>query len=323
MKKITKGLNYIRHHGIMMAIFYLIKLFTFYIRRITGLGRYATKKVNNRYLMKLDLCDDGISKALYLYGTRERDQVSIVESAVKPGMSVLDIGANIGYYALLEASLLNGKGRVYAFEPHPSNFSMLKKNITLNSAEGNIESFEKGMSNREGSLEFFVSKRSNLHTMNPTYFNTDERKGSFVDSIKVEVDDISRFLKNNRVDLIRMDIEGHEVEVLKGLYKVLDDMGSYPSVLFETHLPKYDDNEHNMKEILSKFFAKGYYTDAIISNNEETTPFKNPSKIIKTDGVYRGIYHGIEDEEALRCVCDKGGVRAIFLKACKDNLCKR
>jgi len=320
MRFFKKAYNYIAHHGLIWSFFYLAKLLLLYCRRLFGGHIYLAKKINKSYKMYLNLKDQGISKPLYLYGTREKDQVYIVQSAVKGGMNVLDIGANIGYYVLLEADIIGDSGKVYAFEPHPNNFAMLKRNVELNNFLNKVELYQMGMSDQEGVFNLFISNRSNLHTLNPEYSKSYTKKEPFKGSMRIEVADITKFLREKKnIDFIRMDIEGHEVEVLNGLYRGLDDLRIFPSILFETHLHKYNYVDHNMKDTLGKLFAKGYNVEAIISNNELRSPLNSrgykPKVIIKTDQVYRGIYHNVDPNDVLHFVCDTGGIRAIFLIA--------
>jgi FkbM family methyltransferase len=280
----------------------------------------VTKEINGSYKMRLDLKDRGISQGLYLYGSREKDQVAIVRREIGSGMNVLDIGANMGYYVLLEASMLGKSGRIYAFEPHPDNVDMLKENLSLNHVSDRVEFYQRGMSDREGVMEFFVSPRSNLHTLNPKPVKGENKNTDFNGSINIGVTDIAKFLKEkDNINFIRMDIEGHEIEVLRGLERALDGLRIFPSVLFETHITRYDDRQRNMKEVLKRLLEKGYTIDTITSNKEPKEPLRKwdgyaPSETVKTDQMLRGIYRGIKEDDALRYICDEGGVRAVFLK---------
>ena len=92
--------------------------------------RFVKSKIYN-YQMYLDLKDLGLSRALWLFGNRELDHKYMLETIVKPGMSILDIGANIGYYPLMELKLIGKKGKLIAIEPSSSNIALLKKNLTF------------------------------------------------------------------------------------------------------------------------------------------------------------------------------------------------
>lgn len=319
MKFFTKGYDYVRHHGLFPSLFYLARLSFMYCRRLTGIKVFALKRVNKTYDMYLDLKDKGISKALYLYGTREADQVFIARSEIKKGMRVLDIGANIGYYTLLEAALVGPGGRVYAYEPHPDNFRMLRKNVELNNFSDRVRMRQMGVSDREGAFEFFVSPKSNLHTLNPRRFHQDAKKSRFNSSIEIEVADIAGIVRDaGDIGFIRMDIEGHEVEVLNGLSAAIRDLRILPSVMFETHFPKYDNKDHDIGKTLLSLLSRGYGIEAIVSNDKSNDPLRimgyKPEKVVKTDQMFRGIYRDVEEKDALGCICDIGGIRAVFLK---------
>ena len=108
-------------------------------------ARFRTPKITktvNGYKMNLHLHDKGISKELFTYGKREHLSTDLVleGKVIKPGDVVLDLGANIGYYALMESMIVGGEGKVYAVEPSPENYKMLKENIELNGFT-NIEKY--------------------------------------------------------------------------------------------------------------------------------------------------------------------------------------
>ena len=71
----------------------------------------------------------------FVYGTWEPKVIRAVTDTVKPGMTIIDIGAHIGYYSLLFAKCVGPSGRVFAFEPLPGNFALLQKNLQLNNLQ--------------------------------------------------------------------------------------------------------------------------------------------------------------------------------------------
>src|SRR5690348_12551083 len=83
-------------------------------------GRRFVERSVFHYRMLLDLQDRGISRTLLLCGERELEHKIMVERVLHPGMTVLDIGANIGYYALMELALIQPGGTLIAVEPSPS-----------------------------------------------------------------------------------------------------------------------------------------------------------------------------------------------------------
>ena len=91
----------------------------------------------------------------------------------------------------------------------------------------------------------------------PEKYNSSQNTESY-NTIDVPTVTISDFLKNKRkVDLIRMDIEGYEVEAFRGMLKILEESSISPKILFETHLPKYDDKFINKLFLLEKFAENG------------------------------------------------------------------
>ena len=86
---------------------------------------------------------DGIGRALYVYRSRELDHKWILENELLPGNIVLDLGANIGYYAIMEAKKVGKSGKIYGIEPDPRNIEFLIKYINLNEIDEIFE-FEQG-----------------------------------------------------------------------------------------------------------------------------------------------------------------------------------
>ena len=81
------------------------------------LGRRFLLRQIHGYKMYLDARDPGLSRSLLLFGTREVDHKVMLERIVRPGMTIFDIGGNIGYYPLMELTLLAGTGRMVIAEP--------------------------------------------------------------------------------------------------------------------------------------------------------------------------------------------------------------
>ena len=129
---------------------------------------------------------------------------------------------------------------------------------------------------------------------------------------------IQEFRKGRKnIDFIRMDIEGYEVEVFEGLLPALNDEDFRPSILFETHRSKYTE-DHTIKNSLKFMFDKGYKVKIIASNEGPDNKFSEygykADITFSTDGMVRGLYYDISNEDAVKFICDIGGVRAAFLQ---------
>ncbi len=139
--------------------------------------------------------------------TYEADHVKLCKEIIKKGDVVIDIGANIGYYSVLFSKLVGRKGRVYAFEPLPKNFSLLLKNLKVNNCS-NVSAFNCAVSSTNGIATFRYNKRY-LGGGSLSY------KEEHTDSFEVMTIKLDDFIK--KADFVKMDIEGHEPEALKGM----------------------------------------------------------------------------------------------------------
>jgi len=148
---------------------------------------------------------------------------------VKEGDVVLDIGANIGYYALIESQLVGNHGRVYASEPVLDNFELLRANVKINHLE-NVQTFPFAFGEREGKSRIYVSQSANLCA-----FDRNAVGGKIVGVQEVPMTTTDTFLENRGFpDLIRMDVEGYEYEIIKGMLKTLK---RNVKILVELHPP--------------------------------------------------------------------------------------
>ena len=166
--------------------------------------------------MYVDPTDTLTYQTLLKTGILEREQTKLFIENIKEGMTIIDIGANIGYYTLIAAKLIGKrKGKVYAFEPELSNFNLLIKNIKLNNYK-NVIPILKAVSDQNGQIKLFLSE-SNREGHRIYNFKEGRR------FIKVETITLDNFFKNKEkeIDVIKMDIEGAEIAALKGMNNIL------------------------------------------------------------------------------------------------------
>lgn len=139
----------------------------------------------------------------------------LVKNEIKKGDVVLDIGANIGYYTLIFAKLVGEEGKVYAFEPDPNTFALLKKNIEVNKYQ-NVILEQKAVSNKTGKIKLYLSSYS---VDNRTYDSGDDRKCIEIESIRLD-----DYFKNydKKISMIKMDIQGAENTAVEGMTTLLE-----------------------------------------------------------------------------------------------------
>jgi len=137
------------------------------------------------------------------------------KKVVKEGDVVVDLGANIGYFTLLAARLVGKKGKVYAFEPGPINYSLLLKNIELNGYD-NIVAVQRAVSDVTGKVRFFLDKKdTGAHTMYQPC-----SKGDFIEVESVTLDEFFKD-KKHLINVIKMDVEGAEMAAFSGMGRII------------------------------------------------------------------------------------------------------
>ena len=275
--------------------------------------RYLQRRIHN-YLMLLDIKDAGLSRSLLLFRTREVDHKVMMERIIRPGMTVFDIGGNIGYYPLMELKLLGGHGRLIVIEPSSSNVELLKRNLALNGYDG-VPVIEAAVSDERGSRVFYLSKQSNLGTFHPTGTGATTLSGDTVTVTTTTVPDLAK--EYGAPDLLRMDVEGHEVEVINGMIDDIRNKTYAPTIIFETHLSRYDD-EHDMARALRALFALGYHVPLLSSSSDNGTERLKalgyrPGERIATDGIHRTLFSDIKADDAIDIICRTGGARTVIL----------
>jgi FkbM family methyltransferase len=147
----------------------------------------------------------------------ERWERSAVRRLLSHGDTFVDLGANIGAYALWAATLVGPRGTVLAVEPEPRNYALLRRNIELNGLL-NVQALHLGVSDRRETLTLFLSEsNSGGHT----FVHQAESRGRRVDVPCKPVVEVLRDAEVTRVDLMKVDIEGFEERVLS---KFLEDV---------------------------------------------------------------------------------------------------
>jgi FkbM family methyltransferase len=164
----------------------------------------------------IDKNDHVLSEELLINKTWEAYETAQFKKNIKAGDTVVDLGAHIGYYTLLAAKCVGKQGKVYAFEPDPHNFSLLKKNITVNGFQ-NVILVNKAVSDANRKTKLYLSERNKGdHRL---YNSNDKRKSITVDTITL--DSYFKQLDNPSIDLIKIDIQGSEMKAIQGSEKIL------------------------------------------------------------------------------------------------------
>lgn len=176
--------------------------------------------------MYLNPHDEGISRDLKENEIREPVSTYTYQDALegRSSVTVVEIGANIGYYALQPCSILGDSAEVICIEPDPQNAEILRENISLNGYEDNMDVFVGAVGDETGKADLRRTKKSNLSTLHPR-----QHRGQEKDTISVDIKPLGDWLSGadveySDIDVLRMDVEGHEIAILRGAEPVLSEV---------------------------------------------------------------------------------------------------
>jgi len=267
-----------------------------------GLNRYYVLRKSAKFLQSqlksnyaiIDnhkmFLDSEDSLRLSIKGVYEEAETNIIKKLINKGDVVIDIGANIGYYTLIFARLVGNEGKVFAFEPESVNFNLLKKNVELNGYQ-NVVLVKKAVSNKTGQEKLYLSEDDKgAHSL---IGEIENRKSIQIDCIKID----DYFRNNiNKIDFIKLDIEGSEIEAIKGMSSVLKKI---PNIIlmteFNSYLLKKSDLEPiEFIKLLRKYEFKIYSIDR---KKKKTVP-------IDLDNFFKK--YKPEKREIINLLCFKG-----------------
>ncbi len=155
-----------------------------------------------------------IALLLWKYSGTSGLEAGVYRSSIKPGMKVLDIGANIGFFTLLFSDLAGSAGSVTAFEPDPENFRLLLKNTGANGC-ANVRCEQKAVTQASGSVRLFFSEE---HRGDHRVFDSGDGRAS-LDVPSASVDELLG--PGGRADFIKMDIQGAEYGAVLGMERTI------------------------------------------------------------------------------------------------------
>ena len=176
------------------------------------------------------------------HGTSEAPVQAVLAQHLREGQVFYDVGANVGFFTLIGASLVGKNGKVYAFEPVPTNAAAIRHNLALNDF-GHVEVIEKAVSDHSGFEELQVT-----HFAGGSTLVSAGKPADVSTTLSVELVALDAMLATGLVQpphMVKIDVEGAELEVLTGMQHILHT--AKPIVIFEvddaeaaTATQKYD-----------------------------------------------------------------------------------
>jgi len=207
-------------------------------------------------------------------GNYEVAEVRFCTRTLAPGQTVVDVGANIGLYTLLAAKSVGPDGNVHAFEPEPENARRIRVNLALNGV-GNVELFEAAVYSTPGVVELnvFAPEFNAWHSIgrpevvDPAHPSTPVEPTATIEVPAVTLDDHCRTHAIDRIDLLKVDVEGAELDVLKGARELLAQRAAR-TILFEASLPQIAALGHAADDCFGLLAEHGYTTSSLTADGE-------------------------------------------------------
>ncbi len=192
-----------------------------------GFKRFYFARIINRFIIfclrsnSVDIrghkmfLDSKDSLTLSIFESYEPVITDFIEKEIKKDFVVLDIGANIGYYTLIFAKLVGENGKIFAFEPDPTNFALLKKNMEINNYK-NAALIQKAVSDKTGKAMLYLC--DNNKGDHRIYDSDDGRRSIPIESIRLD-DYFKDYV--GKIDFIKIDTQGADELVIKGMPNLL------------------------------------------------------------------------------------------------------
>ena len=195
------------------------------------------------------------SRAIFLTGRYEPNEFCVLDRALLPGMTFVDVGANMGLYSLFAAKKVLPQGWVLALEPSSREYELLKRNVQLNGLQ-NVRALRVAASDRSGTAELLIAplKNAGHNTLGAFGYDTAlERK----EVVPLErLDDVMRKEGVQRVEVIKIDVEGAELLVLRGAVETLRRF--HPLLLLELSERTLRHQGSSAREVLDFLKREGY-----------------------------------------------------------------
>jgi FkbM family methyltransferase len=157
---------------------------------------------------------------------------------IDPGDLVVDAGANVGYLTSLAAVRAGGNGRVISFEPHPTVFGLLERNAARWRDTGGIENVELrqvALSDKKGQGTLLAGDTFEANMgLSALASEGAPDAGSDPNSFSVQLERLDEAVDAEKVDLLKIDVEGHEADVLRGAERLLGEQ-AIRDIVFEDH----------------------------------------------------------------------------------------
>ncbi|MBA7507585.1 hypothetical protein ES706_06305 [subsurface metagenome] len=248
--------------------------------QLPELTNTITKDING-VLFDFDLDYAPAIKRMF-FDCYEIETVEIMRSVLKAGDTFIDVGANIGYLSAIGASFVGKKGQVHSFEPAPKYFQRLTKMAAAN-PDYRITVNNCALGEGRGTAKLDITSLPNIgwNTMVPNFM----RSETISESVEVPVYRLDEYIKERRLDkisLIKIDTEGFEFPVLKGLQRYFENTGYLPVIICEIAPSAYPLLGYTLVQLSEYMKRYDYHAFSLINThaNVDITSLKQTTNIV-------------------------------------------
>lgn len=213
----------------------------------------ALCRIVGRYKLYVSTRDDGFSANVLLDGYWESWLTRFMARRVRAGDTVVDVGANYGYYSLLLADLVGPGGRLYAVEPAPEAARLLRRSILLNGFAGRTEILELAAGAGEGRATLVIPEREPKNAA-IVQKSTASSAGEHHEVAVATLD--SLLSRARRIAFLKIDAEGAEEEIIEGMAGILK--RDRPAMVLEYNVARYADPAAFLERLLRVYGTLRY-----------------------------------------------------------------
>jgi FkbM family methyltransferase len=192
---------------------------------------------------------------VFFTGESERETNAALRRLVKPGHIVLEAGANNGSETVLLGRLVGSAGKVYAFEPVPHLVKRLRMNLVLNDIEDRVEVCELALGETESVVKFFLTPKSAVNQGMSSKWRFAEAREE-IEVRQTTLDQWSAHVNLPRLDFLKMDIQGSELELLAGGQETIN--RCRPLIFTEADSTAQGDGQHTVGDLWKQLSDLGY-----------------------------------------------------------------
>ncbi|MEP6747111.1 MAG: FkbM family methyltransferase [Bacteroidota bacterium] len=253
-------------------------------KKVNGVTNHKTPWGNQ---MEIDV-KETIGNSIFSTGIYDLPLSETLWRLTEPGNFVLDIGANIGFVSGLFSHRTGPGGKVWSFEPNPVIINRLKKNIS-NSKYGNITLYPFALSdsNSEGFLEF-----PDIFSYNQGVAYVENNGSHSAKAMKIDLRKLDDMIGSDiLINVVKIDVEGHELSVFKGAEKLIDNK-QITNIVYEDHDP--------YPSPIAKFLTEKGYTLLRMEKGWFNLSLKDPISAPSTNGWEPTNYLATLDTEAVK-----------------------